>query len=1751
MNKSSRLIINVLVLMLLLLNPLSSFAATAVEAQSIGSEKSLATVDLTANIKWQGGPEQKPTLWLLLNRKIDGNVEEVPGILPKEVSSVTGPVTWYGLPKYASSGTEIDYRVSQGIWDAIRQKFTEIEPQGYQAFLSPNGLTITNIYIEREIILPVETDEPVLEPVIKETEPPASTPEPPEDLSEPVEQPEEPIDLEDPIEPPVEPIEAPIELDDPIELPIEVTKPPALETPEPVDPPVITPEPTPPAEETPLPKSITVSISWQGGKTPRPAFWLKLQEIDLDGNKSDVAGTEPIKANFASQITWANVESYNVDSSYTVAIVDQTGQATSIPGYTSHIDGLSLTNIWQEQSANDVVAKVEWLYSLEPKEAIGWNEIVDFEIPSVWLRLYRQSGAHEVPVALLSTELKELANGATTAVWADMPKTNSMGVEYIYSVKQVDANGADFSHELFNKVEKGLLVQNIAKDGNGLRDIIDPPAPIHTYNFMVDGTVVDTQMVKYGEFLTEPTVPVKEGQKFTGWYVNGVKIDFTQPVTVSGTDTVEAIAQFAPALYVFFMDGVGTNARVIVTKEGITDGTVSTTDVKPNLGSTQGVTGWYRDKALTDGPVGDTFTIGSTNQVLWPKIETGAYLTFESGDNATYIEPQFVAPGAVTAQPEQPTRPGYTFLRWSLTADGTTPYTFSEPLATNTTVYAFWQAVDTGYTVVFWKQTVSDSKDAADDAKTYDYAESDNARTALPGTSVSPTTADQNKGYPGFHYNAGKSVAVEVKGDGTTVLNVYYDRNLLTVRFYKRSSFLSPWEEWQTMTGLYGQTLAQNDYTWPNNEYWQELGSGSTLGTGLTFLDAFIFDDLGAIANPYPKDTLRLGTSRNASGSYQIRHYKQNLDGNYPTTPANTSPSNGGSFGFTNKYTGFTVAFYRIGNGTWQPTSPDGSTNFNNHLEIRHTRNTYTLSFYNYNGYAKTEQFKYEAPLAGQESYEPPRPSGIPAVYEFQGWFKDTAYTVPFNFANETMPSANLVIYAKWAPPALSGTAHANLEGSGATYTIPVVYNQPIDRSTVPTVVDSVGTVLFQGDDSKTITMPANHKWIGWSTRDGSDYTTFNFNTKILSDITLYPYWVNNEIFHVNYAANGGGGTVPTDGQNYAYGSYADVAALGTLTPPSGQVFLGWLYDGVLYQPGDKIQITGNMTLTPRWGVLAPTTTITYHGNYPYGTNPDDVSETLDNNATHIIKPEGTFAAPAGYEFVAWNTQADGSGTSYAPGTEVMVDNINEENNHLYAQWKRTEVDVTAQKVWVGGHAVNHTLVTLQLYRKTATSAEELVTKTPSVDPPSGTHDTFNYTWKNLYTHTADGQLYTYRVAEPTVHSSYTAVVSGSGYAFTVTNTYHNAKAVQATKYWYTTDTNKPQVWFTLWRRGGTAGTGEPVPGLNSSNVPSGTNTVHWNNLISEDENGVPYDFFVKETDANGNDFTPEGYEKVESGLSVYNYKGSKNISFKVVKDWTNVPAAFRTAFNVQLKQDGGNLGDPVELNAENSYTYTWTELPRYQSGTTLFNYTVEEDTTGFDEGVVLDEITYSGIDETTDTITGTIKNKYVPPMDGTATANKVWMPTNLIDSLKVTVWFKLYRNIDGGLVEEVPGAAIKQLVFPVLTATWTDLQKTDANGKPYIFTVKEVDADGNDWKPDNFTKVEQGLTVTNTYTSPTSGVTANKVWMPAGLDPELKDPVTLELWRKIEGGTGAIAATGLVDGVVDDPCGAEGCEETAWNYTW
>ncbi|HBG00091.1 MAG TPA: hypothetical protein DDW87_00750, partial [Firmicutes bacterium] len=85
-------------------------------------------------------------------------------------------------------------------------------------------------------------------------------------------------------------------------------------------------------------------------------------------------------------------------------------------------------------------------------------------------------------------------------------------------------------------------------------------------------------------------------------------------------------------------------------------------------------------------------------------------------------------------------------------------------------------------------------------------------------------------------------------------------------------------------------------------------------------------------------------------------------------------------------------------------------------------------------------------------------------------------------------------------------------------------------------------------------------------------------------------------------------------------------------------------------------------------------------------------------------------------------------------------------------------------------------------------------------------------------------------------------------------------------------------------------------------------------------------------------------------------------------------------------------------------------------------------------------------------------------------TGTKVW---NGGPEEKPAIWLKLYREVEGGAIEEVPEAEVKELADGTTEVEWTDLNETDTSGKKYKFSVKEVNKDGKDFVPQNYGKSE------------------------------------------------------------------------------
>ena len=255
-------------------------------------------------------------------------------------------------------------------------------------------------------------------------------------------------------------------------------------------------------------------------------------------------------------------------------------------------------------------------------------------------------------------------------------------------------------------------------------------------------------------------------------------------------------------------------ATEIIPKEdnGDTTFTIKTKgELLPTIDSDADLNGWYElDDLTTVYEPGQSNVVITGDMTLYPSIEGGHWLIFNDNDPVWDADKsQYVSGGASftppafyldenTLEPDPPTWTGYQFGGWYTTPDCNDgdEFSFGSELTTNTTVYAKWIPSASQYRVIYWKQRPTDDYDAADADKTYDYAGSrlvnsnivtgqivnlEESDTKVYGANGTSGEADQEY----FTYNANKTdQSVVVKADGSSVINVYYDRQVITINFY-------------------------------------------------------------------------------------------------------------------------------------------------------------------------------------------------------------------------------------------------------------------------------------------------------------------------------------------------------------------------------------------------------------------------------------------------------------------------------------------------------------------------------------------------------------------------------------------------------------------------------------------------------------------------------------------------------------------------------------------------------------------------------------------------------------------------------------------------------------------------------------------------------------------------------------------------------------------------------------------------------
>ncbi|MDI9471229.1 MAG: InlB B-repeat-containing protein, partial [Bacillota bacterium] len=813
---------------------------------------------------------------------------------------------------------------------------------------------------------------------------------------------------------------------------------------------------------------------------------------------------------------------------------------------------------------------------------------------------------------------------------------------------------------LFSLVPVKLQAALITTDYSGGYSLMGllPVTKTHTYNFVSNGSTVSTQIVKNGEYLFEPAAPELPNKHFTGWYLESSSepLDFTKAIQVeeSGTFTVEA--RYTDLIHVHFLhdntdDGV-ENYQIIKTKKLVAGQQVDPSDVQPVITVPDRTFGHW--SATINGPAFDFTQPINSNTNLYLVLMGRYTVIFDTG-GGTYVPMQHVEANATANKPTDPTRMGYSFSHWSLTAGGLA-YDFTTPVTGAITLHAVWQPAMVPYIVAYWQENPNDDGYTPVDVV-------DNA--GLTGTDA--TFANQN--YTGFELNTVKTAAAatNIKADGSTVRNVYYSRKVYTLTIMHHTGSYNSWITYSTTQLKYGESTAV-----PYNAYIADKRN-------LIFIYKNNFNEAYGEAPDMPNKNLTMYGAYSGYHQYTSR-YRERINGK--NTTIEIHPDYVFYASINRRYIqeagiaikGFTATLV----GTWDDFAYYGyyyynGTKYNKYRgTIYYTRNSYDIVFHKNNGDPVTTlpSILYEADISdkaldgftvGETTYEK---DGM--TYVFAGWYdNDGLVGDPYSFAGKTMPAGDLLLYAKWTPP---------------TYKVYYHEAQNQDSAVIHTETVSPGAVAPNIGPYPTPPPPGltEADWVGWYWYSDGKFVPYSFPA-VMEDTHIYPVWKQNPL-NVTYDLNGGTGSV-VDSHDYVPGTSAVVKSAAGVTPPdTDKVFLGWKLDGdtsgKIYYPGESLLMQENAKLVAQWGPVPQPVSLTYYANGGVG-GPHSVA--LANNATHTVLTSGdTGISNPGYTLVGWNTSADGSGQMLQPGDNIMVDNIEPETNALYAMWGAIEITKVA-----------------------------------------------------------------------------------------------------------------------------------------------------------------------------------------------------------------------------------------------------------------------------------------------------------------------------------------------------------------------------------------------------------------------------------------------------------------------------------------
>ena len=498
------------------------------------------------------------------------------------------------------------------------------------------------------------------------------------------------------------------------------------------------------------------------------------------------------------------------------------------------------------------------------------------------------------------------------------------------------------------------------------------------------------------------------------------------------------------------------------------------------------------------------------------------YTVSFDANGGSYVSSIFdVKHGAKVAAPAEPTRAGYTFAGW---LNGETAFDFiNTPVTGNLTLTAKWEPKLVNYTVVYWQENADDDG--------YSYVETATKR----GYAGSEATFDE-KDYAHFVVSENSDYKL-ISGDGSTILNVYYDREEYTLTFVDGDgdeTLICGKQEHTHSRRCYEWVLVCEKWHWHNESCYERrltcnqeehthtdacyASDSGVIYTITAKYDADIshiwsdpaitaYSDEGyvwksSVTGKYysflekmPGQNITLTATKWEGNKYTWYYYLEVLPGQNTTGLTlrtdggrtyylyNTTTVYGNDVSLTYDEDYFPITGFR--------QRDKNVPSFTNRIAyLYYLRESYKLDFIN-GTTEKSETVAFEASIADKGYTPTVRPEGVAADAVFAGWYDNGDFMgEPYDFTDKTMPAKNLVFYAKWA---------------SRTYTVTFMNG----TAEVGKLSDVAYGTNVSAQAPSGLTPPAEGvQFAGWANASGA-----TADMTVTGDVTFYAKWHTTQTY--------------------------------------------------------------------------------------------------------------------------------------------------------------------------------------------------------------------------------------------------------------------------------------------------------------------------------------------------------------------------------------------------------------------------------------------------------------------------------------------------------------------------------------------------------------------------------------------------------------------------------------------------------------